>query len=81
MKAVNDELMIHVQNGTERMHTGQELTLVKIIRLTPASKAFWGYKISPTDAGSVISERVKQNLLPLAVVGKTSSNSLIYRKL
>lgn len=79
-KNLNDELMMHLRNGIEKMKSGQELTSPKIVGLTPAGKAFWRYKISPTQAGTFIAAMVKQNLLPIEDVGRTSSNLRIYRK-
>ena len=81
VKKLNDELIMHLRNGIEKMKPNQELTSPKIIGLTPAGKAFWRYKISPTQAGTFIRATVKQNLLPIEDVGRTSSNLRIYRKL
>jgi hypothetical protein len=81
MEILNDELIMHFRNGIAKMKPNQELTSPKIIRLTPAGKTFWRDKISPTQAGTFIRAMVKQNLLPIEDVGRTSSNLRIYRKL
>jgi hypothetical protein len=76
-----EKLIMHTRNGIEKMYTNQELPLAKIIKLTPAGKAFWLHEVSPTMAGALISKIVEQQLLPIVYVGKTASNWHIYRKL